>query len=436
MQYNREPAIEFDNVSKHYPLAGPLAERKLIDVLGSAMADLRAALRTPRKFRTNGRGQFWALRDLSFQVAPGEIVGIVGNNGAGKSTLLKILARITEPTAGLVTYTGRVGSLLEVGTGFHPELSGRDNVFLSGAILGMHRREIVRRFDEIVAFAGLEQFIDTPVKRYSSGMYLRLGFAVSAHLDTEILLVDEILAVGDVSFQKKCLARMAEVARDGRTVLFVSHNLTAINALCKRTLVLEAGRLVGDGKTGEVLSAYLRNNIATDSITTISRWREEDAPASDVIRMISASLHPVGGTPSDPIYATTTFAIGWRYRNLIEGAILDVRLILHDQQGLLLFDTGSWDPPVALPAGTFQSSCIIPCNLLNDGDYSITLIFRDQGGVVLELPRVLQFEVVDSEDGRHGWFGKWDGILRPRFPWKTEALSDTDASDPFLCSTN
>src|SRR4029077_5462235 len=177
----------------------------------------------------------------------------VGNNGAGKSTLLKILSRITEPTNGLITYSGRVGSLLEVGTGFHPELSGRDNIFLNGAILGMRRREIVRRFDEIVAFAGVERFIDTPVKRYSSGMYTRLAFAVSAHLDTDIMLVDEVLAVGDVGFQSKCLARMSEVARDGRTILFVSHNLTAIKALCKRTLVLEAGRLSADGETAEVL---------------------------------------------------------------------------------------------------------------------------------------------------------------------------------------
>jgi lipopolysaccharide transport system ATP-binding protein len=434
MQSTSESVIDVSNISKCYVLSGALAERKLVDLLGSAVSSLTTTLRSPRKFRSNAMREFWALQDVSFQVTSGEIVGVVGNNGAGKSTLLKILSRITEPTTGVVTYSGRVGSLLEVGTGFHGELSGRDNIFLNGAILGMHRRDIAQRFDEIVAFAGVERFIDTPVKRYSSGMYLRLAFAVSAHLDTEILLVDEVLAVGDVAFQKKCFARMNEVARDGRTVLFVSHNLTAIKALCERTLVFEAGRLLADGETGEVLSAYLRNSITADGITTMHRWSEKNAPASDAIQMISVSVSPVGGTPLDPIYVTTNFSVNWRYRNLRPGAIIDISLMLYDQQGLLLFDAGSWDPPLPLSAGIYRSSCMIPGNLLNNAEYSITLIFRNQNEVVLELARVLQFEVLDSEDGRHGWFGKWHGILRPRFPWKTEAVLATDNSDPFLDS--
>ena len=297
MSTSGEPLIDVAGVGKRYLLDRARTERTLIDTLGAAGLKLAKALRSRGKPGSEKR-EFWALRDISFQVAPGEVVGIIGNNGAGKSTLLKILSQITEPTTGEVTYSGRVGSLLEVGTGFHPELSGRDNIFLNGAILGMRRRDIARHFEEIVAFAEVEQFIDMPVKRYSSGMYLRLAFAVSAHLDTEILLVDEVLAVGDVSFQKKCLARMSEVARDGRTVLFVSHNLTAIKALCKRTLALKDGKLAADGETDGVLSDYLKGALAANGLKTMRQWRESDAPTSETISMISASVRPVGGAPS------------------------------------------------------------------------------------------------------------------------------------------
>jgi lipopolysaccharide transport system ATP-binding protein len=429
MQRAGEPVIKVCGISKRYSLGSALAERTLKDALGSTVSKLATALRSPRNLGSREAREFWALRDVSFQVAAGEVVGIVGNNGAGKSTLLKILSRITEPTKGIVTYTGRVGSLLEVGTGFHPELSGRDNIFLNGAILGIRRRDIARHFDEIVAFAGIEPFIDTPVKRYSSGMYLRLAFAVSAYLDTDILLVDEVLAVGDVNFQQKCLARMHDVSRGGRTILFVSHNLTAIRALCKRTLLLDSGRLLADGETNQVLSDYLRNSNAANGVGTIRQWSKDNAPVCDAVQMISASAKPVGGTPMDPIYVTSSFLVEGFFRNLKPGALVSMSITLHDQQGLLLFDTGSSDPPIRLPIGLYRSRCEIPGNLLNNGNYFIGLAFRERGEVLLELPRVIQFQVADTEDNRAGWYGKWPGVLRPQFRWTTEAMDTGEHSE-------
>ncbi|SDS63704.1 ABC transporter ATP-binding protein [Opitutus sp. GAS368] len=253
-----EPIIAVENLGKCYALRAPAARSGLLrDTLGGA---LRNPLRMLRG-AVAGAGaaeDFWAVRDLSFTVQPGEIVGIIGRNGAGKSTLLKMLSRITDPTAGRIRLRGRVASLLEVGTGFHPDLSGRENIFLNGAILGMTRAEIRRRLDEIVAFAEVEQFLDTPVKRYSSGMYVRLAFAVAAHLDPEILIIDEVLAVGDAAFQRKCLAKLQSATRDeGRTILFVSHNLAAVRQLCSRALVLQAGRLVADGPPPEAIAQYM-----------------------------------------------------------------------------------------------------------------------------------------------------------------------------------
>jgi lipopolysaccharide transport system ATP-binding protein len=431
----KETVIDVCGLSKRYVLGGGLTERKLLDFLGSAASNFATSLRSPRDSRE--RREFWALRNVSFQVTSGEVVGIIGNNGAGKSTLLKILSRITEPTAGEVTYSGRIGSLLEVGTGFHSELNGRDNIFLNGAILGMRRHDIVRHFDEIVDFAGVEQFLDTPVKRYSSGMYMRLAFAVAAHLDADILLVDEVLAVGDTSFQKKCLARMDKVARDGRTVLFVSHNLTAIRGLCKRTLVLEGGRLAADGETGQVLADYMKSSSVADGITTVRRWSEENAPRTDAVRVMSASLAPVGGAPLDLIHVNDDISFTCYYQNSSPGTVLKLCMVLNDQQGLKLFDTGSWDPPLPLEAGVYRTSCIIPRDLLNDGYYSLSLVFRNrQDEVLLRVSRALQFQIIDSDDGRHGWFGKWGGILRPRFPWKTEAVTGSGNSDSLPSSVS
>jgi lipopolysaccharide transport system ATP-binding protein len=252
-----ESVIRVEDLGKKYRIGGPReAYGTLRDVLGSTM---RAPLRTLSARRARQQ-EFWALRGVSFEVGHGDVLGVIGRNGAGKSTLLKILSKVTHPTTGRAEVHGRVGSLLEVGTGFHPELTGRENIYLNGAVLGMRRSEIQARFDEIVAFAEVEQFLDVPVKRYSSGMYMRLAFAVAAHLEPEVLIVDEVLAVGDANFQKKCLGKMRTVAREGRTVIFVSHNMAAVRTLCSSAIVLERGEIVREGSTGDCIAFYSERN--------------------------------------------------------------------------------------------------------------------------------------------------------------------------------
>jgi lipopolysaccharide transport system ATP-binding protein len=260
-----EPAVRVDKVGKRYRVGGPQSG------YGTLREAIVSAAQVPIQFLRNGgqryiREQFWALKDVSFEVRQGEVLGIIGKNGAGKSTLLKILARVTHPTAGRAEISGRVGSLIEVGTGFHPELTGRENIFLNGAILGMKRVEILQKFDAIVGFAEIDRFLDTPVKRYSSGMYMRLAFSIAAHLDPEILIVDEVLAVGDAAFQKKCLGKMEKVASEGRTVLFVSHNMPAVISLCNRALLLESGKLTAEGTPASIVQQYLDKEMATSVI--------------------------------------------------------------------------------------------------------------------------------------------------------------------------
>ena len=290
-----KPIVRVESVSKVYRIgAGRPALTTLREAVARAARSPLAALRGRRRADDE---TLWALRDVSFEVYSGEVVGVIGRNGAGKSTLLKILSRITEPTTGEVELYGRAGSLLEVGTGFHPELSGRENVFLNGAILGMKRGEIVRRFDEIVAFAEIERFVDTPVKHYSSGMYMRLAFAVAAHLEPEILIVDEVLAVGDAQFQKKCLGKMGEAAREGRTVLFVSHNMAAVSNLCRRGIVLEGGRVAYAGTQTEAVARYL-----TSSRQTANTLRERtDRVGSGQVRVVALEVRDVRGAPLDVV---------------------------------------------------------------------------------------------------------------------------------------
>lgn len=419
-------AIRAEGLGKKYTI-GRLAPRH--DTLRDALTEGVRRLTRPRGGRDGGAGEdvFWALRDVSFAVGRGEVVGVLGSNGAGKSTLLKILSRITEPTAGEARIEGRVGSLLEVGTGFHSELTGRENIYLSGAILGMRRAEIARRFDEIVAFAEVERFVDTPVKRYSSGMYLRLAFSVAAHLEPEILLVDEVLAVGDAAFQKKCLGRMGDVAREGRTVLFVSHNLVAMESLCERALWLREGRLAEDGPAGRVISDYLKTSFSS---ATERRWTAmESAPGNDKVRLRGARVRPVQGSAEDAIDVRTPFVFELEYWNLQPGASLNLSLHLFNDQGVLVFNAGPLEEPHPLPAGLFRDVCRVPGDLLNDGRYKIELlVVQDQGKVLHRFADLLTFDVLDTPELRGSWYGRWPGVVRLPLPWSTEAI-DEEASE-------
>ena len=406
-------AIEVSALSKQYRVGTASPHRSLIDAAGDWWRHKRSG--------SAGVREFWALRDVSLTVEQGEAVGLIGHNGAGKSTLLKILSRITEPTSGQVTYRGRIGSLLEVGTGFHPQLSGRDNVYLSGAILGMSRREIARKFDEIVDFSGVEAFLDEPIKHYSSGMYLRLAFAVAAHLETDILLVDEVLAVGDLAFQQKCLGRMERIEREGRTIVFVSHNLTAVQSLCRRAIALSEGKIMCDGPVDQVIAAFVAEQTGGRELAASAREFEPHAAYTNV-RPLRASAAPV---PADgrPIDTATEFAIEWDYDVLGDGVIDQANITVHDSQGLLLFDQAPWTLPEPISAGSYRTRCVIPGYVLNDGRYFVSFQFTRNGQIVLDLPRALTVDVVDSSEGRFGWYGKWPGVIRPKLEWTTERLA-------------
>ncbi len=355
----------------------------------------------------------WALKNVSFEIRQGEIVGIIGRNGAGKSTLLKILSRITEPTAGDIKIHGRVSSLLEVGTGFHPELTGRENVFLNGAILGMRKKEIERKFNEIVEFAEIDKFVDTPIKYYSSGMYVRLAFAVAAHLEPEILLVDEVLAVGDAGFQKKCLRKMGDVAKEGRTVLFVSHNMTAIRSLCMRAIWLDKGMIAEAGEVRRVVDNYLQTEIS--SVLEQTWISPAMAPGNDMVRLHHVSVTPLNQERTEPITVGTSLQLNAAFWNHLPDAVFNFSIVLYSLEGVAIFNTGS--PPQPFPEGLICGSFVIPGNFLNDGTYTIRLlIVRDTSVVLLDINNVVVFEVHDSER-KGNWYGKWIGVVRPKFDW-------------------
>jgi lipopolysaccharide transport system ATP-binding protein len=371
-------AVSVENLGKQYRI-GHVVERhgSLRDALAHAA---RAPLRRVGRLGAASSGEedadlVWALQDVSFQVRHGEAVGIIGRNGAGKSTLLKILSRITPPTRGRAVVWGRVGSLLEVGTGFHPELTGRDNVYLNGSILGMDRAHIDRKFEEIVSFSGVERYLDTPVKRYSSGMYLRLAFAVAAHLDPEVLIVDEVLAVGDAEFQKKCLGKMGEVAKEGRTVLFVSHNMGAISSFCESVLLLRGGRTVTFGSPEEVVAEYLHSAVETTTGEYV--WEDpQSAPGEGEVRARALRIRDHYGQSSNEIADADGFSVELEYDILapvwnaqvgFQILTADGTVVLESYQGDRLNEPGLQEP------GLHRWSCRIPGMFLNNGSYFVKL---------------------------------------------------------------
>jgi len=405
-------AIRANNLSKTYSLG----------VGASSLRDSLASVFRPRPTRTTLR----ALDDVSFEVKAGETLGIVGNNGAGKSTLLKILSRITKPTGGTVELHGRVGSLLEVGTGFHQELSGRENIFLNGAILGMRRGEIEKRFDEIVAFSELEKFLDTPVKHYSSGMYMRLAFAVAAHLEPEILIVDEVLAVGDVSFQKKCLNKMQDVSQKGRTVLFVSHDMSAVTRICTRAIAMSKGKIVLEGDAAEVVRSYFSSNLGISAEHDFSA--DADAPASEFVRLKRVRVINEKGETFGSLDIREKIGIEATYEALQGGQILLPNFQVFNQDRVQLFTvqdvSREWHRREK-ERGEYVSTVWIPPNFMAEGACSVNF------AVVTYLPAMrihfnaleaVSFDVVDSLEGdtaRGDYAGKMDGVIRPILDWET-----------------
>ncbi|HVS80701.1 MAG TPA: ABC transporter ATP-binding protein [Pyrinomonadaceae bacterium] len=369
-----EPIIRVENLGKQYTIG---TRDTAFDTLREALAN---RIRSPLKgLGRNGNSPdrtIWALRDVSFEVEQGEVVGIIGRNGAGKSTLLKILSRITEPTTGRIRLCGRVGSLLEVGTGFHPELTGRENIYLNGAILGMRRDEIMRKFDEIVAFAEIEKFLDTPVKRYSSGMYVRLAFAVAAHLEPEILIVDEVLAVGDSAFQKKCLGKMGDVARAGRTVLFVSHNMAAVRHLCSQALLIDHGKVAERGNTSTVINKYFAGENLECEGEFLNQEIANDASESNDVRLLRVSVKNRQNAVTNTITTDSPIFIEIEYelRNRLENVRTGFRLIADD--GSVVFSSVDTDPGgwgVSREPGVYVSKCKVPGNFLNSGRYFVSV---------------------------------------------------------------
>jgi len=424
-------AIRAENLGKRYRIGGKqepylTLRDTLMDAAASPFRKLRGLMQGDAAKASNET--IWALKDVSFEVRHGEVVGFIGRNGAGKSTLLKILSRITEPTEGFADVYGRVGALLEVGTGFHPELTGRENVYLNGAILGMTRAEINRKFDEIVDFAGVEKFLDTPVKHYSSGMGLRLGFAVAAHLEPEILVVDEVLAVGDAEFQKKCLGKMSDVAREGRTVLFVSHNMAAVQSLCQRTIWLNEGHIQNHGIAREIISAYLASNTST----SLERaW--DDNQILDLeregVRLHSIRLIPHTDSNSNVITMGTPYDIEISFSNLKEKQNINVTLHLTNEYGITVLGATSavnskWGSEMQ-PIGKYRVVCQIPGDLMNSGTYYIRLLFiRNHTQLLQSLDEVVSYQVVNDGSLNTAYYGQMVGAVRPLFEWVFELLGE------------
>jgi len=428
--------IQCENIGKRYLLGGKTRHYKTLrDGLTNLITSPLSLIRrrgNSSAYKLKGEGgkrdakYIWALQGVDLTVKEGEVLGIIGSNGAGKSTLLKILTRITDPTTGQAFIKGRVGSLLEVGTGFHPELTGRENIFFNGAILGLTRRDITRKFDEIVDFAGVEEFIETPVKRYSSGMNVRLAFAVAANLEPEIMIIDEVLAVGDQAFQKKCLGIIQKVGREGRTVLFVSHNLAAITGMCSRTILIEDGKITEDGRSDLVVAKYLKLGRGN---TAEKLWPDlNSAPGTETIRLRAVRARQENGQITDTFSITEPIYIEVDYDVLVNGSTLTPVLEFTASNGMVAFSTldndASWDQ-VKRKIGKYKSTVKVPGNLLADEEYIVTvsLCTKWPWRKHALIENALAFQVYDKTDGnsaRGNWSRGISGIMRPYLDWQTE----------------
>jgi len=433
-----EIVIQVENVSKQYRL-GQVGRRSLSQdvnrwwhtVRGKENPYLKIGQENDRTSKSNG-DYVWVLRDINFQVNHGEVLGVIGRNGAGKSTLLKLLSKVTSPTEGQIKIKGRIASLLEVGTGFHPELSGRDNIFLNGAILGMNRKEIASKFDAIVDFAGVEKYIDTPVKRYSSGMYVRLAFAVAAHLEPDILIVDEVLAVGDAEFQKKCLGKMKDVSeKEGRTVLFVSHNMDSISRLCKKVIVLEKGQVTFNGNSNEGVSYYLKGE---NGITKFKDWYGTTSkPGNENISLLEVKVTNAKGDFSDYFYTTEAIIITMKYQILRKGFEYTHGFNLYNEKGVHILSSHDTEKAIKnTPAddGFYEASVTIPANFLSEGYHyaSIAIMSYDPYIVHLHELEAVSFLVKDAfvtTSARGVYGGFYPGVVRPLLEWESNKLNIT-----------
>ena len=352
----------------------------------------------------------WALNNINFEIKEGEVLGIIGKNGAGKSTLLKLLSKVTTPTKGTIKINGRIASLLEVGTGFHPELTGRENIFLNGAILGMTKNEIRSKFDEIVDFSGVERYIDTPVKRYSSGMYVRLAFAVAAHLESNILIVDEVLAVGDAEFQRKCMGKMSEVSKnEGRTILFVSHNLTSMKALCNRGMLMEMGQIRNDGNIESVINSYLSSSAPLTSSANKSMLNEKFRNSDIIIEKIEMN------SKSD-FSISNEMSLDVEFDCRVSIINFNLSILFYDQNENVVFN--SLSPLIDIKSGKHIFKMIIPPHFLNDITYKPRIIFVKDHKVMIDIQDSISFEGLESETRNVRWYGKFSGVIRPKLEWE------------------
>ncbi len=438
---NNDIAISVEDISKIYRIGIEATQSE--NLVGSLMRFVKNPMENYKKYRSlydfsdvikykdnpqkaEREGVLWALKHVSFSVNRGEVVGIIGRNGAGKSTLLKILSRITPPTTGKITTYGRISSLLEVGTGFHPELTGRENVYLNGTILGMRKKEIEHRFDEIVAFSGMEKFLDTPVKRYSSGMRVRLAFAVAAHLEPEILIVDEVLAVGDAAFQRKCMDKMEDVGKGGRTVLFVSHSMPAVTRMCERVILLENSTIAEDGTPHSVVSSYLQGDHGSPARML---WNDlNKAPGGDVVKLVGMRVLNNALECSDAHKISDSINVEVEYEVIERGHVVQPHLEFMNGEGSRLFVSVDLDEQwrkVARPAGRYISRAVLPADLLAEGMVIVNVAIWVLAPIHLKQcyeKDIVSFQVLDDMDGkgsRGDWAGEFAGMMRPKLTWET-----------------